>query len=139
MSWKTFTLHPRLADDCHALGETATACVLLHRNAAVPWLILVPKTSYRDLLELPVALRAALIDDCAQLARYLRMRRGAEKINFASIGNLVPQLHLHVVGRHASDACWPLPVWGHLNATATYSDAEVTIIREEIGDALGIG
>ncbi|MGE3297475.1 MAG: HIT family protein [Porticoccaceae bacterium] len=139
MSGKTFALHSQLADDCHALGETATAHVLLHRNAAVPWLILVPKTEYRDLLELPVALRTALMDDCAQLARYLRMHRGVEKINFASIGNLVPQLHLHVVGRRVGDACWPLPVWGHLNTTATYSEAEVSIIRAGIKAALGIG
>ncbi|MGB5147391.1 MAG: HIT family protein [Porticoccaceae bacterium] len=139
MSRKTFTLHRQLAEDCHVLGETATALVLLHRNATVPWLILVPRTTHGEFLELPDALRASLLDDCARLARYIQSRHGAEKINFASIGNLVPQLHLHVVGRHASDACWPLPVWGHLNATATYSDAEVTIIREEIRDALGIG
>ena len=138
MSRKTFTLHPQLAEDCHVLGETATAQVLLHRNAVVPWLILVPKTEHSDLLELPVALRTVLIDDCAQLAGYLRTRRGAEKINFAAIGNLVPQLHLHVVGRHAGDACWPLPVWGHLKTTAAYCEAEVTTIREEIKAALGI-
>ncbi len=139
MSRKAFTLHSQLARDCHVLGETATAQVLLHRNAVVPWLILVPKTEQSDLLELPVALRTLLIDDCAQLARYLRTRRGAEKINFAAIGNLVPQLHLHVVGRHAGDACWPLPVWGHLTTTAAYSEAEVTMIREEIKAVLGIG
>lgn len=139
MSHKAFTLHSQLARDCHVLGETATAQVLLHRNAVVPWLILVPKTEHSDLLELPAALRTVLIDDCAQLARYLRTHRGAEKINFAAIGNLVPQLHLHVVGRHAGDACWPLPVWGHLKTTAAYYDSDVTIIREEIKAALGIG
>lgn len=121
------------------LGETATAQVLLHRNAAVPWLILVPRTAHSEFLELPDALRASLLDDCARLAGYIRSRHGAEKINFAAIGNLVPQLHLHVVGRHAGDACWPLPVWGHLKTTAAYCDAEVTIIREEIRAALGIG
>lgn len=139
MSRNTFRLHPQLAEDCHALGETATAQVLLHRNAAVPWLILVPRTTHGEFLELPDALRASLLDDCARLARYIRSRHGAEKINFAAIGNLVPQLHLHVVGRHAGDACWPLPVWGHLKTVATYCEAEVTIIREEIKAALEIG
>ncbi|MBK6959794.1 MAG: HIT family protein [Gammaproteobacteria bacterium] len=139
MSREVFVLHPQLAADSHSLGETATAHVLLHRNAVVPWLMLVPKTEHCDFLELPVALRAVLIDDCARLARYLRMRRGAEKINFAAIGNLVPQLHLHVVGRSLGDACWPLPVWGHLNVTAAYSEAEVAIIREEVHAVLAIG
>ncbi len=139
MSREVFFLHPQLAADSHSLRETATAHVLLHRNAVVPWLILVPKTGHSDLLELPVALRTVLIDDCARLARYLRMHRGAEKINFAAIGNLVPQLHLHVVGRRAGDACWPLPVWGHLNLSATYSETEVATIREEVRAALAIG
>lgn len=139
MSREIFALHPQLAADSHGLGETATAHVLLHRNAAVPWLMLVPKTGLSDLLELPAALRTVLIDDCARLARYLRMRRGAEKINFAAIGNLVPQLHLHVVGRRAGDACWPLPVWGHLNRSATYSETEVATIRDEVRATLAIG
>ena len=139
MSREVFVLHPQLAADSHSLGETATAHVLLHRNAVVPWLMLVPKTEHSDFLELPVALRAVLIDDGARLARYLRTRRGAEKINFAAIGNLVPQLHLHVVGRSLGDACWPLPVWGHLNVTAAYSEAEVAIIREEVHAVLAIG
>jgi diadenosine tetraphosphate (Ap4A) HIT family hydrolase len=139
MSREIHALHPQLAADSHSLGETATAHVLLHRNAVVPWLMLVPKTGHSDLLELPAALRTALIDDCARLARYLRMRQGAEKINFAAIGNLVPQLHLHVVGRRAGDACWPLPVWGHLNLSATYSETEVATIREEVRATLAIG
>lgn len=139
MSRKIFTLHPQLAEDCHELGETVTAHVLLHRNAAVPWLILVPRTAHSEFLELPDALRASLLDDCARLARYLRSRHGAEKINFAAIGNLVPQLHLHVVGRRAGDACWPLPVWGHLKVTATYGEAAVATIREGVRAALGIG
>jgi diadenosine tetraphosphate (Ap4A) HIT family hydrolase len=139
VSPKSFVLHAQLAADCHALGETTTAQILLHRNAVIPWLILVPRTEHRDFLDLPSALRAALLDDGEQLARYLRTRRGAEKINFAAIGNLVPQLHLHVVGRRADDACWPLPVWGHLNTTATYSETEVATIREEINTILGIG
>ena len=138
MSREVFVLHPQLAADSHALGETSTAQVLLHRNAVVPWLILVPRTGHRDFLDLPSALRAALLDDSARLASYLRSRRGAEKINFAAIGNLVPQLHLHVVGRRVGDACWPLPVWGHLNVTAAYSETEVATIQKEVIEILGI-
>lgn len=136
MSRETFALHPQLAADTHPLGATAIAQVLLHRNAAVPWLILVPTTNAGDFLELTAALRTELLADCERLARYLKTRRQAEKINFAAIGNLVPQLHLHVVGRRRDDACWPLPVWGHLAVTAAYSDAEVTSYRDEVMAAL---
>ena len=137
MSRETPTLHPQLASDTHRLGATAIAQILLHRNAAVPWLILVPDTERCDFLELPAALRTALLEDCECLGRYLRTRRGAEKINFAAIGNLVPQLHLHVVGRRRDDACWPLPVWGNLTVAAAYSDAEVTEYRDDVMAALG--
>lgn len=137
MSREAFALHPQLAADTHPLGATATARVLLHRNAAVPWLILVPTTDAGDFLELRAALRTELLADCERLAHYLKTRRQAEKINFAAIGNLVPQLHLHVVGRRRDDACWPLPVWGHLTAAAGYTEAEVAEIREEVMATLG--
>lgn len=137
MPREAFVLHPQLAADTHPLGATATALVLLHRNAAVPWLILVPTTDVGDFLDLPAALRTELLADCEALVRYLKTHRQVEKINFAAIGNLVPQLHLHVVGRRRDDPCWPLPVWGHLQVAPGYTDAEVAGIQDAVMAALG--
>ncbi len=109
-----FQIHPRLLDDCHRLGRLPDCHLLLHRNAALPWFILVPETSVLDLLDVDFGQRGRLLAECAQVSAYIKADLGLPKVNFAAIGNLVPQLHLHVVGRAPGDACWPAPVWGHL-------------------------
>jgi diadenosine tetraphosphate (Ap4A) HIT family hydrolase len=125
-------LHPQLASDTHALGRTPSGTLLLHRNALLPWLILVPDTDVLDLLALPTAMLQQALDDCAQLDSYIRSRWGVDRVNFAAIGNIVPQLHLHLVGRNVGDCCWPLPVWGHLTRGATYAAGDIAAIRAEV-------
>ena len=68
----------------------------------------------RELYELEPASRRALTEEIDAVARYVKAAMGAQKINVAAIGNLVPQLHVHVVGRHPGDPCWPGVVWGNL-------------------------
>ncbi|MBF0256756.1 MAG: HIT family protein [Gammaproteobacteria bacterium] len=133
-----FHLHPQLLADCHCLGRLPGAWLLLQRNAALPWLILVPETASEDFLSLPPAQRSLLLEQSQQLAEFLRGELGAERINFASIGNLVPQLHLHIVGRHAGDACWPKPVWGHLAEGPSYSAGQVQQIQTQLAARCGL-
>ncbi len=94
-----FDIPPRLRADCHSLGRYALCHLLLHRNAAVPWFILVPETDLPDLLDLPPAERDAAVAESAAVAAFVKDTLGWPKVNFGAIGNLVPQLHLHVVGR----------------------------------------
>jgi diadenosine tetraphosphate (Ap4A) HIT family hydrolase len=118
-----FQIHPRLLADCHRLGRLPACHLLLHRSASLPWFILVPETPIVDLLDLdPEALRR-VVAECAQVSAYIKTELRLPKANFAAIGNLVPQLHLHVVGRAPGDACWPAPVWGHLPPGPGYSRA----------------
>ena len=133
-----FSLHPRLAADTWPLGRLTHSHLLLHRNAAVRWFILVPETAVLDFLDLPEPLRGALIDECVRVAAYIREESRFTRINFAAIGNLVPQLHLHVVGRHPGDPCWPQPVWGHLATDHSYSAAEVATIRDCLIQRIGL-
>lgn len=116
-----FSLHPQLLADCHPLGRLSATHLLLHRNAAVPWFILVPETDQANLLDLPADARAAVLDDCARVSDHLTSVLGYPKVNVAWIGNLVPQLHIHVIGRRPGDACWPKPVWGHLDTVLDYT------------------
>ena len=111
-----FELHPQLLADCHSIGRFNLSHVLLHRNAGLPWLILVPEVDagVRELYELDEHSRRVLDAEIDAVARYLKQSLGAHKINVAAIGNLVPQLHIHVVGRYAGDPCWPNVVWGNL-------------------------
>lgn len=114
-------LHPQLVADCHVLGRSHGHTLLLQRNAAVPWFILVPPTTVVELHELAPTLRASLDAAADRLARFVKAHFSSDKINVAALGNVVPQLHLHVIGRRRDDACWPRPVWGHLSATADYA------------------
>jgi diadenosine tetraphosphate (Ap4A) HIT family hydrolase len=121
-----FEIHPQLLHDCHRLGQLRLCHILLHKNAAVPWLILVPETvSTGDLLDLPEHVRNVALDEAAIAARFIKNEFAVSKINFAAIGNVVSQLHLHVVGRRANDPCWPAPVWGNLVEAAGYSTERI--------------
>ena len=133
-----FTIHPQLLNDCHRLGRYPVSHLLLHRNAAVPWFILVPETGVPDLLDLPPADRDAAIAESAAVAAFVKDTLGWPKVNFGAIGNLVPQLHLHVVGRRSGDACWPAPVWGNLPEGETWAPAQVDDFRARLVAATGL-
>lgn len=123
-----FKIHSQLLTDCHTIGKFALCQLLLHKNAALPWFILVPETDARDLLDLPEKPRATAMNEAAAVSGFVKKILRYPKTNFASIGNVVPQLHLHVVGRKPGDPCWPAPVWGHLMAGREYTAAELTEI-----------
>jgi diadenosine tetraphosphate (Ap4A) HIT family hydrolase len=113
-------IHPQLLADCHLLGRFEMCAVLLNRNAALPWFILVPETDLEDVLDLPAAQLARVGAECQQLSRFLKQSLGYSKVNFAGLGNVVPQMHLHIIARSSEDACWPQPVWGNLSDSADY-------------------
>ena len=123
-----FEIHPCLLADCHRLGRLGVCHLLLHRNASLPWFILVPETAVADLLDLEPLAREVALDACAQVSAYIKAEFRVPKVNFAAIGNLVPQLHLHVVGRTPGDPCWPAPVWGNLDAGPEYSPVQIGAI-----------
>jgi diadenosine tetraphosphate (Ap4A) HIT family hydrolase len=121
-------IHAQLTRDTHLLGCMDDTTVLLHRNATVPWFILVPATQVTEFLVLPEALRNRVLGEAARTGAFVQQYFGSPKINFAAIGNIVPQLHLHVVGRDPADCCWPNPIWGHLDQSTDYLPAEVAAI-----------
>jgi diadenosine tetraphosphate (Ap4A) HIT family hydrolase len=127
-----FQIHPELLADCHHLGRFNLCHVLLHCNAALPWFILVPQCDVCDLLELPIALRNAAMKEAAIVSEFIKRQFAYPKVNFAAIGNVVPQLHLHIVGRKPDDPCWPAPVWGNLRETREYSSAELRQITDSL-------
>lgn len=127
--WK---LHPTLAADCHVLGRVPSAWLLLHRNAALHWFMLVPECACLDLFDLPATARHALLGDGARIAEVLKSAFGYPRVNVGALGLVVPQLHLHVIGRRESDPCWPAPVWGKLPPGAHYSDTALAEILRHL-------
>ena len=131
-----FTLDPRLAADCHVLGRLGSCHLLLADVAELPWLIVVPETGETELADLPEALQLELLDHVGTLSRFIRGHFPVDKLNVAALGNVVSQLHLHVVGRRRGDYCWPGPVWGASGATACDA-GQVAEITEMLSHTLG--
>jgi diadenosine tetraphosphate (Ap4A) HIT family hydrolase len=108
-----FELDPRLAADTTELARWPLCRVLLMNDANYPWLILVPaRPDLRDFDEVAGADRAALSDEIGRACAALRAMFKPHKLNVASLGNVVAQLHVHVIARQTTDPAWPKPVWG---------------------------
>lgn len=125
-------IDPQLVADCHVLTRWPASHVLLHRNALVPWFILVPEIDRENLLDLPQAQREDLLNEAAAIASLIKEKWGLTKTNVAQLGNVVSQLHLHVIGRQPGDPCWPKPVWGNLTDSKKYEEQEIESIRRAL-------
>jgi diadenosine tetraphosphate (Ap4A) HIT family hydrolase len=113
----SFALDPRLAADTSLIGDLPLSRALLMNDARYPWVILVPRRpGLAEIIELAADDRARLMEEIALAAGAISGMAGVEKINVGALGNIVRQLHVHVLGRRAGDAAWPGPVWG--NGTA---------------------
>lgn len=109
----SFELHARLAADCAVVGDLALCRLLAMNDARFPWCILVPRRAgLTELHQLTAADRPVLLDEIDAVSRALLGEPGIRKINVGALGNIVEQLHVHVVGRRPDDAAWPGPVWG---------------------------
>ncbi len=131
-------IHPQLLEDCHQLGQMESGALLLHRNAGVPWFILVPDTELADVLDLPAEELAKVTADSARVSTFIKQVIGCAKVNFAGLGNVVPQMHLHIIGRREDDPCWPQPVWGNLAHTSTYESIEVQNWQRTLAQDYGL-
>ncbi|WP_207168474.1 HIT family protein [Thiocystis violacea] len=131
-----FSLHPRLRTDTWPLGESAGTRLLLMNNALLPWLILVPKSEARELHRLEPGLRQEVRAQMDLICDFIEREFQPHKLNVATIGNLVPQLHIHLIGRYRNDVYWPAPVWGR-QERRDYQTEEVERLRARVAGALG--
>ncbi|MBK6658743.1 MAG: HIT family protein [Proteobacteria bacterium] len=131
-----FELAARLRADCHVLGRLPLSHVLLLDKREVPWFILVPETAVIELCDLDADEQAQLQREVNAISRLLRARFTVTKLNVAAIGNIVSQLHVHVIGRHAGDPWWPNVAWGQASAGG-YTAAEVSAIAQCVASELG--
>lgn len=124
-----FALDSRLAADTRPVARWGLSDVLLMNDARFPWVILVPRiaevTEWFDLAE---GERATLLNETLALGKAMQTLFNAEKINTAALGNVVSQLHVHVVARYARDAAWPAPTWGFGQAEPYESEALINTL-----------
>lgn len=130
-----FALDPQLAADTRFVAARTLCDVRLMDDRRFPWLVLVPRVDgASELFDLSEVDRRRLVDEAAEAGRALKRATGADKINIGALGNIVRQLHVHVVARFAADAAWPGPVWG-FGARTPYDDLAPTIdaLRRALG------
>lgn len=108
-----FLLDPRLAADTLPVGDLPLSSVLLMNDSRFPWLILVPRSEASELTDLSAAEAGTLMDEMRVATRVMLALARPDKVNVGALGNRLPQLHIHVVGRFRSDPAGPGPVWGH--------------------------
>jgi diadenosine tetraphosphate (Ap4A) HIT family hydrolase len=129
-----FSLHPQIAADTVIICDWPLCRVLLMNDARFPWLILVPRrTDTIELIDLTEQDRTALMGEIARASRFLKSWAGGgcDKLNVAMIGNLAPQLHIHVVARRRTDSLWPQTVWGR-GEPVRYADDELASSVNEL-------
>ena len=123
-----FEIDPAFAPGSQALGELAFSHARLQTDARWPWIVLIPRVEgARELEDLTVDQRARLIEEVVAAGAAVRAVGAAvevavEKLNVGALGNVTPQLHVHVVGRRKGDPAWPGPVWGVGTAKAYESE-----------------
>ena len=133
-SWQ---LHPQLADDTTPVIELPLCEVRLMDDANHPWLVLVPRVAGMvEIIDLDPAQRTQLASDIDAASRALKALFKPDKLNVAALGNMVPQLHVHVIARYRSDIAWPRPVWGAANARP-YAPEELIERINALRKALG--
>ena len=119
-----FELHPQLAKDTVLVKNLALCRVLLMKDATYPWLILVPeRADIREIHTLSEADQIILMREMTHVSRTVEALFDADKMNVAALGNMVPQLHIHIIARFERDAAWPGPVWGKVPAKPYEPDA----------------
>jgi diadenosine tetraphosphate (Ap4A) HIT family hydrolase len=120
----TFSLHPQLNADTTPVGDLPLTRVLLMNDANYPWLILVPRLpGVSEIIDLEENAQIQLTAEIARVSTALKALTACEKLNVAALGNMVPQLHVHVIARRRDDAAWPKPVWGVAPAKPYDDDA----------------
>ncbi|SEK87382.1 Diadenosine tetraphosphate (Ap4A) hydrolase [Pseudoxanthomonas sp. GM95] len=108
-----FVLDPRLAADSVFIADGPLSQVRLMDDTRFPWLVLVPRVADAvEWIELDGSQQRLLLAEVNQVGALIRAHTGVEKLNIGALGNIVRQLHVHLVGRHEGDAAWPGPVWG---------------------------
>jgi len=134
----SWSLHPQLEQDTVAVGDLPLSRLLLNNDANYPWLLLVPRRAgAREIIDLGEKDQSQLMIEIAHASRALKNITACHKLNVAAIGNMVQQLHVHVVARRRDDPAWPKPVWGTVPAR-TYDLAKREGFVAALRRALGI-
>ncbi|MBC7583634.1 MAG: HIT domain-containing protein [Tardiphaga sp.] len=138
-SSSTWSLHPQLQKDTIDIGDLPLSRVLVVKDAHYPWLMLVPRrVDTVEIIDLDEVAQGQLMTEINRVGRALKEITQCDKLNVAALGNVVPQLHVHIIARRTSDAAWPRPVWGVMPPLA-HDAAEVQRFISELRRKIWLG
>ena len=128
---KDFDLHPRLVKDTYVVANLNLCRLLLMNDSNYPWFILVPRIeNISELFHLTKVDRQSLNNEIDELSRRLLLHFNAKKMNVAAMGNIVPQLHVHVIVRKETDAAWPNPIWNNVDIVPYEKNISDDLIKD---------
>lgn len=138
MAMVKFELDPSLANDCIVLGELRLSRLLLMNNTLLPWFILVPRVTVEEIYQLQPEEQQLLLQEVNAVSVFAQKTFDADKLNIGAIGNIVSQMHIHIVARKKTDCCWPGVVWG-VQQREAYAEATLAALREQVQHHFGEG
>jgi diadenosine tetraphosphate (Ap4A) HIT family hydrolase len=125
-----FAVDPVIQKLTYTLADWPLSRVFLYNDSRYQWGLLVPRrTGVIEMCDLSAADQAQLMAEIVKLSNLIRPLPGVEKLNVGNLGNMVPQLHVHVVGRFKGDPAWPGPIWGHSEPAPWPNPAEAPLSR----------
>lgn len=134
------SIDERITSTCFNLIDWPLSRVFLKNNALYPWLILVPRQdNLQEILQLPQHLQHTLIDEISALSSIVKAYFQPEKLNVGTLGNIVSQLHIHVIGRFSHDDLWPHGVWQAGLESIVYEKEILNKIIPDLQNLLGVG
>jgi diadenosine tetraphosphate (Ap4A) HIT family hydrolase len=105
-------LHPKLEADSVFIKDLELCQVRLINNAKFPWILLVPRVENMvEIIDLDASQQVQLMQEIITTSSVLKELFAPDKLNIGALGNIVPQLHIHVIARYKTDEAWPNPVW----------------------------
>lgn len=132
----TFELHPQLEQVTVFVAQLSLCEVRLMNDANYPWLLLVPmRDGIREIHRLSQDSQQTLMQEITYVSERFEALTNAEKMNVAALGNMVPQLHVHIIARFAHDGAWPGPVWG-VQPVRPYEKSRLNAFVDDIKAAL---
>ncbi len=131
-----FSLHPQLEKDCFFIEDWPVCRLVLMDDSRFPWFILVPRIhGARELVDLPETEQIRVLNEINWLSKSIQKTLKPYKLNIAALGNMVPQLHIHVIARFEEDEAWPKPVWSAEGKAVHYSKEKKAEIIQQIKQA----
>ena len=131
----SFKLHKKFLKSSHQITDLKLCSIRLHDNSKFPWVILIPKrNNITDISDLNSKDQILLMKEIVHISKIMKKLFKTSKLNVEKIGNIVPQLHIHIIARNIKDSSWPLSVW--VTKGKSYSKLALTIVIEKLRNVL---